>query len=138
MKCSKKMAENFMNDLIIGKTYKNGKLTRTITNINGYNIEYKTNKGVIKSCWVTTFLDWVKKGEKSNEQIETSVKYKYILTPNESYKIATGNDKDIVIEDNESKNLDNAKQQIKTYKESNNFSKVQLIEEKVIKTTINI
>lgn len=130
--------EDFMKDLVVGKTYTNGKLTRTITNIDNYTIEYKTNKGTIKSCWVTTFLDWIKKGKKAEMQVETNVVYKYILTPNENYKLTTGEDKDIIVEDNVSKDLDTAKQQIKSYKKTNNFSKIQLVEEKLTKTTINI
>lgn len=130
--------EDFMKDLVVGKTYTNGKLTRTITNIDNYTIEYKTNKGTIKSCWFTTFLDWIKKGKKAEMQVETNVVYKYILTPNENYKLTTGEDKDIIVEDNVSKDLDTAKQQIKSYKKTNNFSKIQLVEEKLIKTTINI
>jgi hypothetical protein len=53
-----------MDNLEVGKVYINGKLTREIVKIDGYQIYYKTEKGVDKNCWITSFQDWVRKGKK--------------------------------------------------------------------------
>jgi len=51
-----------MNELEVGKIYVNGKLSREITKIDGYEIYYKTESGKEKNCFITTFQDWVAKG----------------------------------------------------------------------------
>lgn len=58
-------------EIIIGKIYQNGKLSRVVTGIDGGWITYKNEKGVEKTCWITTFQDWVLKGERLNKDIVT-------------------------------------------------------------------
>ena len=46
-----------------GDSVTKGTRTRTVVNRNGYEIEYITEKGINKSCWLTTWQDWCKKAD---------------------------------------------------------------------------
>jgi len=67
--------------LEIGRTYTNGKLSRTITNMKNNEIYYTTEKGKQKQCWITTFQDWVIKGEKLKCELCSNI------MPYETFKI---------------------------------------------------
>jgi len=49
----------------IGKVYTNGKLTREVIKIDHNEVHYKNQSGEKKNCWITTFEDWVSKGNRS-------------------------------------------------------------------------
>lgn len=71
-----------MENLEIGKVYRNGKLSREITNIVQNEIYYRTEKDQEKHCWITTFEDWVNRGKKNQE----TVTYKYEILYTEDGK----------------------------------------------------
>lgn len=52
--------------LEVGKTYTNKNKIRKIIKIENNEVYYETNKNQ-KKCWITTFEDWVKKGEKNKK-----------------------------------------------------------------------
>lgn len=57
-----------MDKLEAGKTYTNGKLSRTIRKIKGRGKVYYTNeKGENAQCWITTFEDWVRAGQRKSK-----------------------------------------------------------------------
>lgn len=109
-----------MEELIVGQTYKNGKLLRKITKIDGYEIYYKTEKGTEKNCWLTTFQDWVRKGEKS-EETETC-KYEIVYTKNGNEYITT----------DDLTSIDKARIKAKELKELTDVTTVKIMEIKTI------
>lgn len=75
-----------MNNLEVGKIYTNGKLTREIIKIDNYEIYYKTESGKEKQCWITTFQDWVKRGEKFKNKEEKVLDGKIIYTKDDDWE----------------------------------------------------
>lgn len=57
-----------IQNVIVGKTYKNGNLERTVSKIDRYEIYYIDSKGKEKHCFITTFQDWIRAGEKKVEK----------------------------------------------------------------------
>lgn len=44
-----------------GDFVRKGNMTRTVLSVDGGNVEYETEKGKIKTCWITTWRDWCNK-----------------------------------------------------------------------------
>jgi len=115
-----------MNELVEGAIFAKGKLSRTVIKIENNEVFYRTEKGLEKHCFITTFQDWVAKIEKSKESV--SYKYEVIYTENAKDYITTDTITDIEVARNKAIKL----------KENPSITHVEIVEYKTIEKRIQI